>query len=946
MRSIPRLSIIAAVAVSFLMALPASAAAPAAGTLVKHADQPAVYWFGTDNKRHAFPNVRVFNSWFTDFSGVRTVTAGELSAMPLGPNVDYRPGARLVKLTTDPKVYAVAEGSVLRWVKTEEAARRLFGADWSSRVDDLSDVFFVDYQVGAELDGTSYPDGQVVRASDGVLYLVGAGERRILSGAASSTLSRFAVTADSALLAALSPGTSVTEAATPSGAAATSYPVTPTFSFVASPSRFSSPGPGVTLATLRLSTAAALRVSQVNLRVTALHDEAGANANLDADLGGLVYGNGVRANFARLRLVDEAGNEPFARRELALDSLLDENQAVAFAGDWRVAALSAPLLKLVADVNEGVPDGETYRISILPSGTSVIGGTTGAAVSFLPSAETKGDVKSVMTKELSLAIPSAVTTVVRGSKGVTAFRFSAQAGSADTRLTSLTVQGFLNNEGSGGYLPGGDADSGPETRVNQLVPKVALYAGDSLVSGPTDVSFDGRVTFSGLSYLIKAGETREFSLRGDLVANPPLGNRPDLLAFDLADPSNQVVAVDSDGSAVTPRLEARNIPVNDARQYVQVKDRGRLKFKWQASGGDALAGTPTSAGTLTLTATDDSYTVTHLTFKQTGGELPNSFPNLRLEYTDGGGKAAVKRVAFEGFDANFPSLDLAVPAGRTVTAKIMAEPLPRAAGPVYGEELKVQLVPTATMQFRSAASGEIYNEGDVTAASADDFYAEVGSANPLTLRYSSLSFAKDVASPGGVVDRDNDAEILRFTATAGAGGQVRIRKMKFKVTPGDAGRSGSQNDALEHWASTIGAGFDANAVIDLVRVDSSGNETTVGEDTATALRYYVRHGGTLRSDPTAFDSSSGDYAVFEYDFGLGSEYLIDAGTTANFLLKLDTTGFWKTTALQQNAEFSLRVELPGANELLWTDAPGYSYEARAASSAGLPISTSLSVRKP
>lgn len=134
--------------------------APAPGTLIKlacparaAADHPctAVYWNGGDGKRHAFPNGRVFLSWFADFSGVRTVSASALAAIPLGANVTYRPGVKLVKFQTLEKTYAVGLGGELRWVKDEGAARALYGQDWNRQVDDIADAFFPDYRFGADI---------------------------------------------------------------------------------------------------------------------------------------------------------------------------------------------------------------------------------------------------------------------------------------------------------------------------------------------------------------------------------------------------------------------------------------------------------------------------------------------------------------------------------------------------------------------------------------------------------------------------------------------------------------------------------------------------------------------------------------------------------------------------------------------------------------------------
>ena len=111
----------------------------------------AVYYVGADGKRHAFPNSRVYFSWYQDFNAVRIVTMQTLGSYPLGTNVTYRPGERMVKFTTDPKAYAVADGGVLRWVKTEELARALYGSAWNTKIDDITDAFYTNYTFGTEV---------------------------------------------------------------------------------------------------------------------------------------------------------------------------------------------------------------------------------------------------------------------------------------------------------------------------------------------------------------------------------------------------------------------------------------------------------------------------------------------------------------------------------------------------------------------------------------------------------------------------------------------------------------------------------------------------------------------------------------------------------------------------------------------------------------------------
>jgi hypothetical protein len=138
---------------------------PPAGSLVKAicppyqvaADHPcrAVYYYGQSGRRHAFPNERVFFTWYRDFDSVREVTDAVLASMSLGRNVNYRPGLRMVKFTTLNRVYAVARGGVLRWVTTEEVARQLYGTNWATQIDDIADVFYINYTFGADITSSS-----------------------------------------------------------------------------------------------------------------------------------------------------------------------------------------------------------------------------------------------------------------------------------------------------------------------------------------------------------------------------------------------------------------------------------------------------------------------------------------------------------------------------------------------------------------------------------------------------------------------------------------------------------------------------------------------------------------------------------------------------------------------------------------------------------------------
>ncbi|MFH0892436.1 MAG: hypothetical protein V1867_06690 [Candidatus Falkowbacteria bacterium] len=130
----------------------ARAAGNHSGQIVKMRGLTSLYYVAADGKRYVFPNENIYRSWFTDYDDVVTLSEEELVGLPLGGNVLYRPGVLLVKITTDPKVYAVTKSGVLRWIKTETIARTLYGDSWNKLVDDVPDSFFTNYRVGDEID--------------------------------------------------------------------------------------------------------------------------------------------------------------------------------------------------------------------------------------------------------------------------------------------------------------------------------------------------------------------------------------------------------------------------------------------------------------------------------------------------------------------------------------------------------------------------------------------------------------------------------------------------------------------------------------------------------------------------------------------------------------------------------------------------------------------------
>lgn len=161
-------------------------AAASAGSLIKMNGLSTVYYLGSNMKRYVFPNEATFYSWYADFSGVQTISQSELESYPLGANVTMRPGTWLIKITTNPTVYAVEPGGKLRSIVSEANAISLWGANWASKVKDVADGFFTNYTITTALTAGMYPAGSLVKMANSadVYYFDGTNYRKFASESA------------------------------------------------------------------------------------------------------------------------------------------------------------------------------------------------------------------------------------------------------------------------------------------------------------------------------------------------------------------------------------------------------------------------------------------------------------------------------------------------------------------------------------------------------------------------------------------------------------------------------------------------------------------------------------------------------------------------------------------------------------------------------------------
>ncbi len=147
-------------------------ASASVGDVVTCPDTSAVYYLAEDGGRYVFFNEAVFRSHYANFDRVKEVDCAELSAFALTGNVVHRAGSALIKIQSDPTVFAVEPNGLLREIASEQQARALFGDEWSGLVEDVAPTLFPSFEIGSPLAEGELPEGMILEDSEGTLLQV------------------------------------------------------------------------------------------------------------------------------------------------------------------------------------------------------------------------------------------------------------------------------------------------------------------------------------------------------------------------------------------------------------------------------------------------------------------------------------------------------------------------------------------------------------------------------------------------------------------------------------------------------------------------------------------------------------------------------------------------------------------------------------------------------
>lgn len=163
-----------------------------AGDLIKSQTSPAVYYYGSDNRKHAFPTITAYNSWYEDFSNIKIISSQKMNSITAGKNITMRPCTVLLKRKNSPVVYAVGLGGVLHAIDNETRAKTLFGDNWQQRIVVLPDSLWSDYTVGESINENKHPNGCLIKYADSPhIYLVYNKKKKKISSASVFHNNRF-----------------------------------------------------------------------------------------------------------------------------------------------------------------------------------------------------------------------------------------------------------------------------------------------------------------------------------------------------------------------------------------------------------------------------------------------------------------------------------------------------------------------------------------------------------------------------------------------------------------------------------------------------------------------------------------------------------------------------------------------------------------------------------
>jgi len=91
-------------------------------------------------------NEKVFFQYYKDFSDVEIISDVEMNSYSTGGGAPMKKGM-LIKTATSDKVYETGDNSRIRWILNEAEAKSLYGDNWASKIQVISEEYLQQYNL-------------------------------------------------------------------------------------------------------------------------------------------------------------------------------------------------------------------------------------------------------------------------------------------------------------------------------------------------------------------------------------------------------------------------------------------------------------------------------------------------------------------------------------------------------------------------------------------------------------------------------------------------------------------------------------------------------------------------------------------------------------------------------------------------------------------------------
>ncbi|MEK7553530.1 MAG: hypothetical protein AAB504_02520 [Patescibacteria group bacterium] len=218
-----------------------------------------------------------------------------------------------------------------------------------------------------------------------------------------------------------------------------------------------------------------------------------------------------------------------------------------FTDTINIAAGESKRMKVTADVDSTDSTSGTVKVHLLAFQANDIrnldNNTYVATSVIVPNSTVSGNTQTVKAATLDLQLSASPTsqTYVQGTQGVTLAGLSFRAIADDIKLSSVKIT----------------ASSTTGTLTSGEVQSLGLYDGSTLLGSTKSLDTTAlTATFDNLNYTIKKGETKTFTLKGNISSD---ATDTDVYYFYVAAvTSSNIVAYDKDGNSATLSGTAAN----------------------------------------------------------------------------------------------------------------------------------------------------------------------------------------------------------------------------------------------------------------------------------------------------------------------------------------------------------------------------------------------------